>query len=92
MASTHLLIRWAEDPPKWDVLRRKQIAEVLGGMANFKVDVDDLSKIVGSAVLAIYDRKRSPARAMVLAAGERLEGESYLVLVWLVSNVLPCFT
>ena len=63
---------WAEDPPKWDVVRRKHISKVLGGIAGLNVAVESLARIVKLTVLAIYDKKTSLAKAMVFAAGSRV--------------------
>ena len=63
---------WVEDPPKWDVVRRNHISKVLGGTAGLNVAVEDLARIVRLTVFAIYDKKRSLAKAMVFAAESRV--------------------
>ena len=65
--ATYLLIRWAESPPKWDVVRRKQILKVVDLQLN--PAVDDLKKLIGATVMAVYDKKKTPAKARVLDAG-----------------------
>ena len=67
MTASHVLVRWAESPPKWDIMKVRHISKVLG--LKFDPGYDDAKMTVGYTALVKYDRKKNTAKAKVLAAG-----------------------